>query len=107
MPRPKAVRSYPKTYLEFAQQLSVRPDQRITVEFENEREAKSFRLDFNSFKGAALREGLDAMFPEIAAFYVTVEGKNATVQHKDYTEQAERMRNALMKAQMEGLVKGV
>jgi hypothetical protein len=107
MPRPKSVKSYPSAYLEYAQALSERPDMRITVEFEDDHEAKSFRLDFNSFKGAAVREGLDKMFPEIAAFYVEVNGNKAIVQHKDHTDQAEKMRKALNKAQMNKLVKGV
>lgn len=98
MPRPKAVKSYPKTYLDFAEKLSEDPTMRLTVEFDNERQAKNFRLDFNSFKGAAIREELTNLFPEIAAFHVEVQGNKAIVQHKDHTDQAERMRKALNKA---------
>ena len=106
MSKPKTTKSYPKAYLEYAQALSENPEIRISVEFDTDREAKAFRLDFNSFKAAALKEKLDDLFPEIAAFYVEVRGNVAIVQHKDHTEQAERMEKALNKARMAKLVKG-
>lgn len=107
MSRPKQVKNYPSAYLEYARALSENPAMRVEIEFEDAKQAKSFRLDFNSFKGAALKENLQDMFPEIAAFYVEVRGSKAIVQHKDHTEQAEKMRAALKKAEMATLVKGV
>ena len=97
MSKSKSTKSYPSIYLEYAEALSKEPTRRIMVAFANSKDARAFRLDFNSFKGAALSEGLNEMFPEIAAFYVTVDGATAIVQHKDYTDAVQRLRAALLK----------
>lgn len=99
MTRAKSTKSYPRAYLEMSQVLSKNPELRIEIPFKTKGEAESFRLDFNSFKGAALREKLDDMFPEIAAFYVTIEGSTATVQHKDHTETSKAIAAAISKAE--------
>lgn len=106
MTRAKLTKNYPSSYLEIAEALSKNPKLRLEVPFDDARSAKSFRLDFNSFKGAAIKEGLDKAWPEIAAFYVEVKGTVAIVQHKDHTETAEKMRRALAEAQVRPLIRG-
>lgn len=106
MTRAKLTKNYPSSYLEIAEALSKNPKLRLEMNFDSPRDAKNFRLDFYSFKGAAIKEELDKMWPEISAFYVEVRGSSVTVQHKDHTETAEKMRKALMEAQMKPLVKG-
>lgn len=95
MSRPKETKKYPAVYLDYADVLNSTPEKQILVEFDTVKEAKSFRLDFYAFKSAALNEGLDGLFPEIAAFTVELRGSTAVVRHKDYTEQAQKMKAAL------------
>lgn len=98
MTRAKLTKNYPSSYLEIADALSKNSKLRLEIPFDDAKQAKSFRLDFNSFKGAAIKEGMDQAWPEIAAFYVEVRGKSVVVQHKDHTDTAEKVKKALAKA---------
>jgi hypothetical protein len=106
MTRPKLTRNYPSIYLRYADELQKNPALKIEIDFETPRDAKAFRLDFNAFKGAAIKEELDKTFPEISAFYVEVKGNKAIVSHRDHTDQADRMERALGRARLGPLIKG-
>lgn len=106
MTRPKLTRNYPSIYLKYADALQQNPALRIEIDFDSAKDAKAFRLDFNAFKGAAIKEKLDETFPEISAFYVEVNGNKAIVSHRDHTEQAERMTKALGRAKLAPIIKG-
>lgn len=97
MTRATASRYYSQQFFELAEVLSKNPEKSIELEFASPQAAKSFRLEFYSFRGCAEREKLTDVFPELCAIQITIEGNKATIAHKDYTTSALALKAALEK----------
>lgn len=97
MSRPKRSTAYPAQFLDMVQALGDEPTLKIPVPFDTVNAAKSFRLDWNSFKAAAQKDGLNALYPQLPALFVTIEGTNAMVMHRDYSPLALKIEKALDK----------
>lgn len=104
MTRPNMTKHYPQAFLDIAELLSKDKTAQVRLEFEDAKALQSFRLDLYSFKTAALKEGLDQMWPEIAAITTTRTENTLVVLHKDYTPDALRLAAAVeaAKAKLNG-----
>lgn len=99
MSTPKQVKSYPEQYLEIVQAIQDDPNKRLNISFDTVAQVHTFRLNFHSFRAAAIKEGLDKLYPELPAIYVQVdeEHKAAVVSHKNASTEALRIKKALGK----------
>lgn len=98
MTRSKFTKGYPVQFLDLVEALEADPIARIPVQFESEKQAQDFRLDFYTFRAAALREGLDKTFPVISAVYMELDGTIAVVMHKDHSPLAMKLSKAIQQA---------
>lgn len=95
MTRATKAKYYSAQFFDLADALSKNPEKAIELEFPTPKEAKSFRLEFYSFRACAEREGMSEQFPELCALTVHTQGNKVTVMHKDYTPNALVLKKAL------------
>ena len=93
--RPKSTRYYPAVFTDYVVTLCDFPSTVIEVPFETQKQAVDFRMTFSAFQSAAMREGLDAVYKELAAIIVQLKGNTAIVRHKDFSPEALKMKEAL------------
>lgn len=103
MSRSKLMRGYPMQFLSLLDALNNKPEVTVDIPFDTMEEAKSFRLDFNSFRAAALREGLETSYPQMLAIYVQCLDKpvRARFSNKDFGSIAKKIELALAKTLQE------
>lgn len=97
MSTPKQVKSYPEQYMDIVQAIQDDPKKQVSISFDTVAQVHTFRLNFHSFRAAAIREGLAEMYSELPAIYVKadVEHKTAVVSHKNATAEALKIKKAL------------
>lgn len=101
MTRAKHSSQYPQVFFDIAEAISKDPTLKVEKIFESKEAAKAFRLDFYSFRGCVVREGGTDMFPELNAVVLLVDketGRKMVIMHKDHTELALGMSEALARA---------
>lgn len=98
MTRSSKAKYYSTQFFDLAEALSEDPERVVELEFETPAKARTFRLEFYSFRAAAEREGLvEGLYSELAALTVRVSENKVTIMHKDYTPSARALRKALGK----------
>lgn len=107
MTRPKEAGSYPMFMLDILDRLAANPDIEIEVFFPSEKAGLSFRLDWYSFRSAAIKEGMEKDYPNLKAVSVGVRADGTvTIGHKDHGDVAKRVEAALELARQKALKQG-
>lgn len=103
MTRPRSMNNYPAAFLDLLAVFDRDPKTKIEIPYDTVAKAKSFRLSFYTFKAAALKEGLQGLYPSLPAIGVLVKDfpPRVVFEHKDYGEDASKIMNALSKVEGE------
>ena len=106
MSRSKFTSAYPMEYTDLLKEILLDPEKPVRLPFPSVKAAKNFRINFQSFKVAAIHEGwnaendklgLGALRYSMPAVTVLVDEVDmaAMIVHKDYSEDAKIIRAAL------------
>lgn len=101
MTRSSTARDYPKYMLDILDRMNEGLDVKMELRFTSRKQANSFRLDFYSFRAAALKEGMESEYPRMRDITITFkEGDSSvlSIWNKDSTAIAKIVQDALEKS---------
>lgn len=109
MARSKTVKSYPAQFMEMLDAIHEDPAVSFDIPCEDAKAAKNLMLTFQAFRGAALREELTSMYPDLMALYVCMlkDQPGIRVMHRDYSPEALLVQKALDAARAKKAVEQV
>lgn len=97
MARSKTTKTYPMYFMEMLDRIHEDPSKFFDIPCQDVKAAKNLMLTFQAFKGAALREELTSMYPDLMALYVCMlkDQPGIRVMHRDYSPEALLVKAAL------------
>ena len=90
MSRSKTTKSYPLQFMEILDAIHEDPTKFFDMPCPDAKKAKNLMLTWQAFRGAALREELTSMYPNLMALYVCMleDQPGVRVMHRDYSPEA-------------------
>lgn len=97
MSRSKHTKTYPMAFMDMLQALHEDPSKKFTIETPDFKSAKSLMMSIHAFRGAAEREEMHLIYPEVSAMYVNLlkDRPGIVVMHRDHSPEALMVQKAL------------